>query len=106
MTSFYTANYLLSFGGTRNDLVAVWTNEDPTNTNKILLEYLKGIEIGSTTPPTSASTYKIGDQGLYFIKGLIVDPLSEYLMYLFTTDKNVNSGTFGVFKMDFSFTTP
>ena len=32
-TSFWTANYLLSFGGTRNDLLAACTNEDPTNLN-------------------------------------------------------------------------
>ena len=34
------------------------------------------------------------------------DPMNSYMAYLFITDKNVNSGTFGVFKMDFSFTTP
>ncbi len=27
-------------------------------------------------------------------------------MYLFTTDKNVNQGTFGVFKMDFTYSNP
>ena len=30
------------------------------------------------------------------------DPLNSYYTYLFTTDKNVASGTFGVFKMDFT----
>ena len=33
------------------------------------------------------------------------DPLNSFLAYLFTTDKNVDSGTFGVFKMDFTPTT-
>ena len=28
--------------------------------------------------------------------------MNSYLAYLFTTDNNVNSGTFGVFKMDFT----
>ena len=30
------------------------------------------------------------------------DPVNSYLAYLFTLDKNVNQGTFGVFKMDFN----
>ncbi len=30
------------------------------------------------------------------------DPVNSYLAYLFTSDKNVGSGTFGVFKMDFT----
>ena len=30
------------------------------------------------------------------------DPVNSYLIYLFSFDKNVDSGTFGVFKMDFS----
>lgn len=30
------------------------------------------------------------------------DPANSFLVYLFTTNMNVNSGTFGVFKMDFS----
>ena len=33
------------------------------------------------------------------------DPVNSYLAYLFTTDNKVNSGTFGVFKMDFTPTT-
>ena len=34
------------------------------------------------------------------------DPVNLFFAYLFTTDKSVASGTFGVFKMDFSTTTP
>ena len=30
------------------------------------------------------------------------DPMNDYLAYLFTTDNNLDSGTFGVFKMDFT----
>ncbi len=30
------------------------------------------------------------------------DPLNSYLTYLFVTDKNLNQGTFGVFKIDFT----
>jgi hypothetical protein len=33
------------------------------------------------------------------------DPLNPFFAYLFTTDNNVASGTFGVFKMDFNPTT-
>ena len=32
------------------------------------------------------------------------DPVNLYLTYLFVIDKNINSGTFGVFKMDFTLT--
>ena len=34
------------------------------------------------------------------------DPTNAFLAYLFTTDKNVASGTFGVFKMDFTTSIP
>lgn len=87
-------------------MLAVFTNEDQTNLDKILLEYLKEIVIGSEIAPAYRITYKIGALGKYFVTGLIDDPVNNYLAYLFTTDKNVNSGVFGVFKMDFSFTTP
>ena len=33
------------------------------------------------------------------------DPLNLFLAYLFTTDENIGSGTFGVFKIDFTPTT-
>ena len=46
--------------------------------------------------------YKIGDPGKYFVKELIGDPVNSYMTYLFVLDKNINSGTFGVFKIDFS----
>ena len=36
-TSFWTVNDLLSFGGTRNDVLAVMTNEDTNNSNQVLL---------------------------------------------------------------------
>ena len=56
------------------------------------MKYLTGIVIGSNIAPTTASsnafTYKIGDPGKYFVKGLLDDPLNNYLVYLFTTDKN------------------
>ena len=32
----------------------------------------------------------------------MIDPVNSYLVYLFIIDNNVNQGTFGVFKMDFS----
>ena len=78
------------------------TNEHPTTPNQILLMYLNNIVIGSTTPPTSRNAYYIGNAGLYFVKGLMNDPVNSVLAYLFATDKNVASGTFGVFKMDFT----
>ena len=69
--------------------------------------YLKNNIPGSTTPPDTngnsrAFNYKIGNFGKYFVKGLLDDPLNPYKAYLFTTDNNLNSGTFGVFKMDFT----
>ena len=48
----------------------------------------------------------IGDPGKYFIKKFIDDPVNDYFAYLFVIDNNVNSGTFGVFKMDFAPPTP
>ena len=86
------------------------TNEDQSTTNKILLEYVKNIDFSSTIAPTSsassATTYWIDNVGKYLVKGLMNDPLNSFLVYLFTTNKNLDQGTFGVFKMDFSFTTP
>ena len=81
MQSFYSPNYVLSFGGTRNDFLTVHTNEDPTDLHEILLEYLKGIVLGSTTPPVTADLkaffYLIGDRGKYFVNGLLDDPVNE-----------------------------
>ena len=77
------------------------TNEDSTAQNQILLEYLQNIVIGSTITP-SAIAYWIGNPGKYFVKGLIDDPLNSFLAYLFVNDININQGTFGVFKMDFT----
>ncbi len=34
------------------------------------------------------------------------DPVNTFIAYLFTTDNSVGSGTFGVFKMDFTTTIP
>ncbi len=48
----------------------------------------------------------IGNPGFYFFKGLMNDPLNKFFAYLFTTDNSVDSGTFGVFKMDFTTITP
>jgi hypothetical protein len=48
----------------------------------------------------------IGNVGLYFVTGFMNDPVDSYLAYLFTTDININQGTFGVFKMDFTSSTP
>jgi hypothetical protein len=36
------------------------------------------------------------------VKDLLNDPVNSFLAYLFVTDKNVASGTFGVFKMNFT----
>ena len=68
------------------------------------MAYLKNIVLGVTTSPTSANkiTYYIGNPGKYFVEELMNDPVNPYYAYLFTTDKNINSGTFGVFKMDFT----
>ena len=63
---------------------------------------MRDIVIGSTNYPTSAITYKIGNAGKYFVKGIMNDPVNSYFTYLFTYDKNLNQGTFGVFKMDFT----
>ena len=40
--------------------------------------------------------------GLYFVKGVMDDPVNSYFVYLFITDKNINEVTFGVFKIDFT----
>ena len=82
------------------------TNEDTTNINQILLVYLKDIVVGSFIAPSKRYTYMIGNSGLHFVNGLLNDPVNNYLAYLFTTDKNLNSRTFGVYKMDFNFVTP
>jgi hypothetical protein len=106
LQSFWSASYLLSFGRLRNDLLLASTNEDQTTPNKILLEYLQNILLGSTTTPTFRSTYWIGNAGLYYVKGLMDDPTYSFFTYLFITDNSVGSGTFGVFKMDFSYSIP
>ena len=67
-------------------MLLVLTNEDQSTTNKILLEYLKNIDISSTVSPKSnATTYYIEKVGIYFVKGLMNDPLNPFLAYLFTT---------------------
>jgi hypothetical protein len=60
--------------------------------------------LGSTTRPSASNSfsYWIGSPGLYFVKGLMNDPVNSFLAYLFATDNSVASGTFGVFKMDFT----
>ena len=77
-----------------------------TNKNKIVLLYLKNINITSTLGPKSetsnATTYEIGDECKYFVKGLMNDPANSYLAYLFTSDKSLYPETFGVFKLDFT----
>ncbi len=80
MQSFWSGNYLLSFGGPRNDVLMAMTNENPTNLNKILLQYSKNIVLGSTTAPTgtNALTYWIGNLGLYFVEELMNNPINSY----------------------------
>ncbi len=70
--------------------------------------YQKNIDTSSIIAPigSNALNYWIGNAGLYFVKGLMNDPVNSFFAYLFTMDKSVASGTFGVFKMDFSFVTP
>jgi hypothetical protein len=77
LQSFWSVNYLLSFGGPRNDVLMAMTNEDPTTPNKILLFYFKNINLSSTTAPTASNvfTYWIGNPGLYFVEGLMNNPL-------------------------------
>jgi hypothetical protein len=53
------------------------TNENSATLNKILLFYLKNIVIGSTTAPTDRLTYWIGNPGLYFVEGLMNNPLNS-----------------------------
>ena len=55
------------------------TNEHPTTSNKILLQYLKNINLGSTIAPTgsNALTYWIERLGLYFVEGLMNNPLNS-----------------------------
>ena len=79
LESFWSVNYLLSFGGPRNDVLMALTNEHPTTPSKILLQYLKSIVLGSITPPTgsNALTYWIGNAGLYFVQGLMNNPLDS-----------------------------
>ncbi len=59
-------------------MLAVLTNEHPTEINQIMLMYLKNIAIDSTIAPSfqssSAFTYYIGITGLYFVKGVMDDP--------------------------------
>ena len=57
---------------------------------------------GSNNYPRTRSSYRVGVAGKYFIKGLIDDPTNSFIAYLFATDINVNLGTFGVFKMNFT----
>jgi hypothetical protein len=70
------------------------------------LVYLKNIVPGSIIAPrtstSNALTYWIGNAGLYFVEGLMNNPVNSFFAYLFATDNNLASGTFGVFKMDFS----
>ena len=78
LTSFLTANYLLSFGETRNDVLSVWTNENKTTPSLIFLGYLKNIDLSSTLGPrnsrSNADFFQIGVAGKYLVKGLIDDP--------------------------------
>ena len=48
------------------------------------------------------TTYFVGNPGKYSVGRLLDDPVDSFLAYLFITDKNIASGTFGVFKMDFT----
>ena len=68
--------------------------------------YIKNIVLDTIIAPrastSNATTYWIGNPGLYFVKGLMSDPVNTFITYLFATDNNVASGTFGVFKMDFT----
>jgi hypothetical protein len=44
----------------------------------------------------------MGNGGIYSMGRLLDDPVNSFLAYLFITDKNIASGTFGVFKIDFT----
>jgi hypothetical protein len=60
----------------------VMTNEDPTNPNKILLQYLKNFVLGLNTAPSTANSkafsYWIERLGLYFVEGLMNNPVNPY----------------------------
>ena len=58
--------------------------------------------VDSNYAPAQRTIYFIGNAGIYFIKGLMNDPVNSFFVYLFSMDKNVNQNTFGVFKMDFT----
>ena len=81
LQKFWSGNYLLSFGGPRNDVLMAMTNEDPIISNKILLYYLKNIVLGSTISPSTANSnafsYWIERLGLYFVEGLMNNPLNS-----------------------------
>ena len=87
-------------------MIAAFTNEDPSNSNQFVIGYFKNIDLNSKIAPSIASLnitqHKIGAAGKYFVKGLIEDPVDTYIVYLFIFDKNINFGTFGVFKIDFT----
>ncbi len=87
--NFWSANSLLSFGGPRNDVLLAATKEKPRTLDYILLLYLKNIVLGSTIRPTASNSfnYQIGNLGIYFVEGLMNDPVNSFLAYLFTTDK-------------------
>ena len=57
------------------------TNEDPTTPNKILLQYLKNIDTSSNIAPSTANSkafsYWIGNPGLYFVEGLMNNPVNS-----------------------------
>ena len=58
--------------------------------------------IDSTTAPTSRIPYWMGAYDLYFVKGLLNDPVNSFFAYLFVASGSVASRTFGVFKMNFT----
>ncbi len=80
MVSFWSPNYLLSFGGLRNDVLMAMTNEDPNTLNMILLMYLKNIDLVLNPAPIGSNilSYWIGDLGLYFVQGLMNNPLNSF----------------------------
>ena len=87
-------------------MLSVWTNEGSTTKDQIKLGYQKNIDLSSTISPklgsSNATNYLIGVAGKFLVKALIDDPVNSFFAYLFIIDNNLNSGTFGVFKMDFT----
>ena len=86
MTSFYSANRILSFGGSGDKQLTIFTNEDNTTTNKILVAYFTGAGGLWSSSPFTSTKYFLGNAGFYTVNGLSDDPNNLNLAYVFLTN--------------------